>query len=316
MEIIYDIYNTKIKDECHATIGVFDGVHAGHQAIIKQMMTLVDFCHRKSMVITFDKFPIKAFMPEFQPQLLTTLNEKIQLIEQLGVDYLVVLPFTKEMGMLTAREFMEQILKDRLNVKMLYTGYDNRFGRGREEGYDDYVRYGKELGIKVVEGIELQYKGYEDPVCSTVIRQMIEKGDVHHAAAMLTRNYQLSGTVTQGEHIGTGLGFPTANLQPDDAEKMIPLPGVYIVWASIDGGERMQAMMNIGTRPTFNGHQTTLEVNILDFDGDLYGKRLTVGFIVRLRDEEHFESAESLVAQLEKDKEITRNVFKEIEKTK
>ena len=316
MEIIYDIYNTKIQDDCTATIGVFDGVHAGHQQIIKQMMLMVRLKRYKSMVITFDKFPIKAFLPEFQPQLLTTLDEKIQLIEQLGVDYLVVLPFTKEMGMLTAREFMEQILKEHLNVKTLYTGYDNRFGRGREEGFDDYVRYGKELGIHVVEGKQLQYADYDDPVCSTVIRQMIERGDVDDAAAMLTRNYQLSGTVTQGEHIGTSLGFPTANLQPDDAEKIIPLPGVYIVWASIDDIERMPAMMNIGNRPTFNGQQTTLEVNILDFDGDLYGKRLTVSFIIRLRNEECFMSPDALVAQLVKDKELVRKVFKEIEKSK
>ncbi len=316
MEIIRNIEKTRMLLKSVATIGVFDGVHAGHQQVINRVVSDAKFHHLASMVITFDRHPRQLFDPQFRPQLLTTQQEKEQEIERLGVDFLVVLPFTKEMAALSARDFMAQILKERLNVKMLQVGYDNRFGHDSTEGIDDYRRYGDELGIMVYKGIRLDFQGYHIPVCSSNIRSLIaEEGEVDTANMFLGRNYELSGKVMPGEHIGHQLGFPTANLEPDDPFKVIPASGVYGVWATVgDSQKPLPAMMNIGTRPTFDGRNRTLEVNIFDFDGDLYGQTVRISFLFRLREERKFESPEALVAQLQKDKEQVLYILNKVEK--
>jgi riboflavin kinase/FMN adenylyltransferase len=293
--------------KCAATIGVFDGVHAGHQQVIKRLISDAGFHHLASMVITFDRQPRQLFAPQFHPQLLTTQEEKERELERLGVDFLVVLPFTKEIASLSAHDFMAQILKEKLNVKILQIGYDNRFGHDRTEGFDDYVRYGQELGIRVYRGIKVSFQGYDMAVCSSNIRSLLsEDGDVETAAVLLERPYQLSGKVMPGEHIGHQLGFPTANLEPDDPFKLVPATGVYAVLATISGHQEPRpAMMNIGTRPTFDGRNRTLEVNILDFNGDLYGHTMLITFVARLREERKFESPEALVQQLKTDREAT-----------
>ena len=315
MEIIRNIEKTRMLLKSVATIGVFDGVHAGHQQVINRVVSDAKFHHLASMVITFDRHPRQLFDPQFRPQLLTTQQEKEQEIERLGVDFLVVLPFTKEMATLSARDFMAQILKERLNVKMLQVGYDNRFGHDSTEGIDDYRRYGDELGIMVYKGIRLDFQGYHVPVCSSNIRSLIaEEGEVDTANMFLRRNYELSGKVMPGEHIGHQLGFPTANLEPDDPFKVIPASGVYGVWATVgDSQKPLPAMMNIGTRPTFDGRNRTLEVNIFDFDGDLYGQTVRISFLFRLREERKFESPEALVAQLQKDKEQVLYILNKVE---
>lgn len=310
MEIISDLTQAMNMPECAATIGVFDGVHVGHQFVIRQMMDDAQQLGYKSMVITFDRLPQQLFVPDFQPQLLTTLDEKCRLIETLGVDYLVVLPFTHEMASLTAREFMAQVLQQRLGVKVLRTGYDNRFGRGRSEGFADYVYFGRELGIDVRQATEKDIEGFSDAVSSSLIRRLlVDDGRVADARRLLTRAYQLKGRVVNGEHIGTGLGYPTANIELENSDKLLPQAGVYAVWASVEDGQRMPAMMNIGCRPTFNGQRQTLEVNILDFSGNLYGRTLTIGFVERVRSEQRFASSEELIAQLESDKAFVRNIF-------
>ena len=329
MEIIRNIEKTRMVVKCAATIGVFDGVHAGHRQVIKHLVSTARFPHLASMVITFDRQPRQLFDPEFRPQLLTTQEEKEREIERLGVDFLVVLPFTKEMASLSARDFMAQILKEKLNVKSLQIGYDNRFGHDRTEGFDDYRRYGQELGINVYQGIKLSFQNYDFAICSSNIRSLLaDDGDIETATVMLEHPYQLSGKVMPGEHIGHQLGFPTANLQPDDPFKLIPASGVYAVWAQVadqttpnrrllhedaiaySGGE-LPAMMNIGTRPTFDGRNRTLEVNIFDFDGDLYGQTVIITFVARLREERKFESPEALVWQLKADKERVIRVLRE-----
>lgn len=313
MEILYDIYGTKIVPECAATIGVFDGVHAGHRQVIGQMKYEAQLHGYKSMVITFDKLPQQLFVPDFQAQLITTLDEKIQLLEGLGIDYVVVLPFNMQIAQLTAREFMAQILHEHLNVKALCIGYDNQFGRGRQETFGDYVEYGKALNIHVFKAMEVCPDGFDVPVSSSLIRHLItEEGKAFEASQMLNYYYTLTGRVVTGEHIGTGLGYPTANVMSDNAEKLIPADGVYAVLASIDGGEPMQAMMNIGKRPTFNGKQRTLEVNILDFKGDLYGKQVAISFVKLVRLEQHFSSADELKRQIEKDEVLIRDIFEKI----
>ena len=327
MEIIRNIEKTRMVVKCAATIGVFDGVHAGHRQVIKHLVATARFPHLASMVITFDRQPRQLFDPEFRPQLLTTQEEKEREIERLGVDFLVVLPFTKEMARLSARDFMAQILKEKLNVKSLQIGYDNRFGHDRTEGFDDYRRYGQELGINVYQGIRLSFQDYNFAVCSSNIRSLLaDDGDIETATVMLEHPYQLSGKVMPGEHIGHQLGFPTANLQPDDPFKLIPASGVYAVWAQVadqttpsrrllhedaiaySGGE-LPAMMNIGTRPTFDGRNRTLEVNIFDFDGDLYGQTVIITFVARLREERKFESPEALMAQLKEDQEQAKTIL-------
>ena len=308
MEIIRDIEKTRMVVKCAATIGVFDGVHAGHRQVIKHLVSGAQFHHLASMVITFDRQPRQLFDPQFRPQLLTTQEEKEREIERLGVDFLVVLPFTKEMAQLSARDFMAQILKEKLNVKSLQIGYDNRFGHDRTEGFDDYWRYGQELGINVYHGVKLSFQDYDFAICSSNIRSLLaDDGDIETATVMLQHAYQLSGKVMPGEHIGHQLGFPTANIEPDDPFKVIPAAGVYAVWAQImdSGGEAMPAMMNIGTRPTFEGRNRTLEVNILDFDGNLYGQTILITFVARLREERKFESPEALARQLEEDRKAT-----------
>lgn len=296
--------------ESVATIGVFDGVHAGHQLLIGMVK---DEAHRtglSSMVITFDRHPRQLFDPTFRPQVLTTLEEKQAIVESLGIDVFVVLPFTKEFAELTAHVFMQKVLHQQLNVKTLITGYDNRFGRNRSEGFEDYVRYGKEMGMKVLRGKAAMIADRNITISSSVIRQLLsEEGKVEQMPRYLTRNYQLSGEVTPGEHIGRQLGFPTANLEPLCAEKLLPASGAYAVWATLMDGQRRAAMMNIGTRPTFKGKQQTLEVNILDYEANLYGQILTISFVARLREERKFDSPEALVNQLKKDQEQVKKIL-------
>lgn len=305
MEIIY---LNRLQERCSAgvaTIGVFDGVHRGHQLLIGKVVEQARQVRKPSTVITFDRTPRQVLDPSFHPQLLTTLAEKEAIIASLGVDHLVVLPFTREMAGLSAQAFMEQVLRDQLNVEVLITGYDNRFGHDRAEGFEDYVRYGEQLGIQVLRGdVELMNDG-QRAVSSSVIRELLAvEGRVDLMPDCLTRYYQLQGKVMPGEHIGHQLGYPTANLETDHPDKLIPAPGAYAVWAMIDGEETPRAaMMNIGNRPTFHGNRQTLEVNILDFEGDLYGQTVSITFVKRLREERKFDSVEALVAQLQKDKE-------------
>ena len=309
MEIIVDIDVTKQLPGCIATIGVFDGVHRGHQHLISMVTAQAERCGAASMVITFDRQPRQVFDATFQPQVLSTLDEKRDYVEQLGVDYLVVLPFTRQLAELSAQQFMQQILHDKLNVQTLITGYDNRFGHNRAEGFDDYVRYGREMGMQVMRGDAEMMTDGEQAVSSSVIRQLLSDGRVEMMPDCMNRYYQLSGRVASGEHIGTGLGFPTANIEPSDPNKMVPASGVYAVWASIGSGNKMPAMMNIGTRPTFEGHRITLEVNILGFAGDIYGQTVTIDFVARLREERRFDTPEALVAQLEDDKRQVEQIL-------
>ena len=295
---------------CVATIGCFDGVHLGHRLLIDMVMQKAKEKGLLSAVITFDRQPREVFDPDFRPQLLSTQREKTEVIASLGVDLLVILPFTKELANLSAQAFMQQILHDRLNVSVLIVGYDHRFGHNRTESFDDYVRYGKALGIEVLRGDVAYFPREEKAVSSSVIRQLLTEGMVEMMQEILARPYSLTGKVVQGEHIGHELGFPTANLEVDDPNKMIPAAGVYAVWA-VNGSERQAAMMNIGMRPTFHGKQQTLEVHILNNKvGDMYGQTLTVEFVARLRSERRFNTREALTEQLRQDREKTLSCLK------
>ena len=276
-----------------ATIGMFDGVHRGHQFVLQHVADEARQRGLQSMAITFDKSG---------PQTLTPLDQKRLLLTKTGIDRIEVLMFNEALKQMTAREFMEQELRDRLNVKVLLTGYDNRFGHNRTEDFDDYVRYGKELGIEVISLPPAPSKERGDIVSSSLIRKLIADGDIHKANELLGNPYTILGRVEHGEHIGTKLGYPTANLVLVDKCQLIPSAGVYAVKIRLENSvEWKHGMMNIGMRPTFDGQHQTLEVNVFRLKENLYGQQLQVAFIERLRGEQRFDSIEALKSQLRED---------------
>ena len=284
-----------------ATIGFFDGVHIGHCHLINMLKKVARERGVEACVITFDRHPRQVVQPEWCPEMLTTLEEKTQLLEATGIDRCEVLHFDREMANQSAHDFMLHTLKEKMGVSILVTGYDNRFGHNRSEGFEDYVRYGKEIGIEVIKGEELT--DGSNNVSSSSIRRMLKEGRIEDATRCLGREYQLTGTVVGGEHIGRTIGFPTANIRPDDSSKLIPANGVYAVdvWSQAGDINRERAMLNIGTRPTFNGTATTIEVHIPHFAGNLYGSTLSIAFLRKIREERKFDSPEALVEQLNKD---------------
>ena len=312
---------------CVATIGAFDGVHRGHQCLLEQVRHIADARGLDAVAITFGTSPKRVLgMPE-APQL-STLAERTALLRQMGMDDVVLLNFTPQMAAMTARDFMQQVLKEQLHVKVLVIGYDHRFGCGRSEGFDDYVNYGHEMGIEVIRGEACLDNG--EPVSSTRIRQLLKMGQVDEAALLLGHRYMLHGKVVGGYREGRKMGFPTANLYVDDMAKLIPADGVYAVYANVvnnanesedyKGDEdnfpsatfdfQLVGMLNIGYRPTLNnGQERSIEVHILDFQGDLYGKTVAVEFAHYLRGECTFGSVEELTEQLQKDKERVKQLL-------
>lgn len=299
---------------CVATIGFFDGVHRGHQFLIEDVKEEAKKRGLKSLVITFDKHPRQVLQQTYQPQLLTTLEEKLHLLTLTGIDDVYVLHFTKEMAALTAREFMEQVLRDKLNVKKLVIGYDNRFGHNRAEGFEDYVRYGKELGIEVLRARPFEIYGVK--VSSSIVRAFLNGGEVEMAAKCLGRPFILEGKVVKGFQEGRKMGFPTANLATEEG-LLIPADGVYATEVKIKAsplpppieGGWLKAMTNIGNRPTFHGTKRTIETNIFDFDKDIYDYQIAVKFLKKIRDEKMFGNERELAGQLKKDKEEIKKIY-------
>ena len=266
---------------------MFDGVHCGHQFVLQHVVDEARQRGLQSMAITFDKSG---------PQKLTPLDQKRLLLTKTGIDRIEVLTFNDALKQMTAREFMQQELRDRLGVKVLLTGYDNRFGHNRTEGFDDYVRYGQELGIEV---LQLPQEG---EISSSIIRQLVAEGAISKANQLLGNPYTILGSVEHGEHIGTKLGYPTANLVLVDDCQLIPATGVYAVKIRMENSvEWKHGMMNIGMRPTFDGQSQTLEVNVFRLKENLYGQQLQVAFFERLRGEQRFDNIEALKAQLQQD---------------
>ena len=308
MRTFYLNDNESLPHNTVATIGFFDGVHRGHQHLIKMVMDTARAQGTESMVITFAMHPRQVLDDSFQPKLLTFPDEKMIRLSLTGVDNCVVLPFDREMAAMTAREFMEQVLRDKLGVTTLIMGYDNRFGHGRKEGFDDYVAYGQELGIQVVRATALQCDGQS--VSSSLIRQMIIDGDIEKANQLLGYAYTLVGCVVEGFQQGRKLGFPTANLDISGREKIIPAAGVYAVRARVeDQMEMKRAIMNIGTRPTLDDGAQSIETHIINYDADLYGERLVVAIDARLREERRFEHVGLLVAQMREDVRMANELF-------
>lgn len=289
---------------CVATIGFFDGVHRGHQYLIGQVCDEARRRQAAACIVTFDEHPRRTLAADFQPRLLTTLDEKLPLLADAGAEACCVLHFDRDMAALNAADFMRSHLKERLHAVALIIGYDHRFGAGREEGFPHYVRYGKQLGIDVIHARPYEAAGIT--VSSSATRRFLAAGNVEMAALCLGRPYSLAGEVVTGRQVGRQLGFPTANIVPDSPQKIIPAGGVYAARCTVDG-KSYGAMVNIGTRPTFDTDgSTTIETHLLDFTGDLYGRRLRLDFVARLREERRFEQPGQLRQQLEADAQAAR----------
>ena len=292
-----------------ATIGFFDGVHIGHRYLIDQVKELAQSSSLPSAVITFPIHPRKVMQTDYQPALLCGYDEKIAQLNTTGVDYCISLDFTKEMSQLSAREFMQKILKDRINVDTLVIGYDHRFGHNREDGFEEYEQYGKEIGIRVVKAKEYD----KEYVSSSLIRTLLKEGDVKRVSHLLSYNYTISGKIIEGFKVGRTIGFPTANIEVWERYKVIPAFGVYAVYAHVED-KRYNAMLYIGNRPTLqNGAQISIEVNLFDFDGNLYNKELTAEFLEFVRGDEKFKSIDILRKQIHEDKLNVINILKNIE---
>ncbi len=302
METIRINADTKPGAPLAATIGFFDGVHIGHRHLIGQVEDVARQQGLRPAVITFDRHPRQVVKSDHHPMLLSTFSEKLRLLDGVGVDLCAVLPFNEAAAAMSAHDFMLDVLARRLGVRTLVIGYDNRFGHNRSEGFDDYAAFGREMGISVVKANPLLVNGVA--ISSSVVRSLLQEGEVDLAAQCLGRHYAIGGTIVHGKHIGTGLGFPTANLRPDSPDKLVPANGVYAVEARIDGDDTPHAaVMNIGTRPTFCGTETTLEAHLLNFQGDIYGQGMAISFVARLRAERKFRSGTELANQLRRDAE-------------
>jgi len=283
------------------TIGTYDGVHLGHRAIISTLVSDAKSRGLRSVVITFEPHPRLVLgktngSPIF---LLSTLEEKLSALESLGVDCVIVIHFTKEFSETSAETFVEEVLVEKIGLAEIVIGYDHMFGKNRGGSFETLVRLAEKHHFAVRQIPE--QKVDEHHLSSTAIRRFLESGDIENANKLLGAPYQLSALVIEGDRRGRTIGFPTANLLPPTA-KLIPKIGVYAVEVEV-GEKRYRAMMNIGTRPTVQTQSgVSLEVHLLDFNGDLYGKTLTVRFLTRLRDEQKFSSLDALKAQLERDK--------------
>ena len=295
----------KVKDESLkriATIGSFDGVHRGHRCLLDQVRHIADERHMEAMAVTFNISP-KQVLRKSDIPLLTSLEERVERLHKAGMDEVAILNFTREMATMTAREFMQRVLHEQLGVTVLVIGYDHRFGHNRSESFDDYVRYGLEMGIEVIRG-EACIEG-DEAVSSTRIRECLTQGKVTEAAHLLGYEYQLCGKVVGGYQVGRKIGFPTANINVEECNKLIPADGVYVVRVSLSTLNTQHiGMLNIGHRPTVNnGTERSVEVHIIGFEGNLYGQSLCIEFVERLRDERSFNSLDELTTQLVSDRE-------------
>ena len=286
------------------TIGTFDGVHIGHQKIIERLNQIKELKNERSVILTFFPHPRRVLDHSQDIRMLTTMEEKIKLLDRFGLDHLIIEPFTREFSRLSALDFVRDILVNKLHIRKLVIGYDHRFGKNREGNFDQLTEYGELYGfdVEMITAQEIQNVS----VSSTKIRRAIENGDMHTANTYLGYNYLLTGPVIKGQGIGRKINFPTVNLEIEESYKLIPKNGVYTVRASFDA-TRVFGIMNIGFRPTVGGTARTIEIHLLDYEGDLYGKRLQVEVLHRIRDEKKFRDITELSEEIRKDEMTARS---------
>jgi riboflavin kinase/FMN adenylyltransferase len=283
------------------TIGIFDGVHKGHLKIIETVKQRATEKNGESVVLTFWPHPRVILYPEKEIKLLSALDEKIELITKTGIDHLVVISFTIEFSKLSVEEFIQKVLIEKIGIVHFVIGFDNHIGHNREGGFEVIKKYGEKYNF----GVEQLNAVFVDSerISSSNIRNALEQGNIEKTAMFLGYRYFITGHVVRGKNIGRQLGFPTANIQPGD-HKIIPAVGVYAVLVTFEG-KKYQGMLNIGYRPTFEQTPVnkTIEVHIIDFEGDLYNKEISVTFVSRIRDEKKFKGIDELTAQLNRDKQ-------------
>ena len=308
---IYKINDISLLEGATAvTVGMFDGVHVGHRHILTTLQQTADRLNLTPVVVTFDQHPRQVLnMDKASSFRVNTNEERYALLESCGVREVAEVHFTLESAQLSACEFLEQVLFRQLGAKALVLGYDNMFGNRQRNDFDRLPALAERLGVTLVVDTAVLHGGIE--VSSTQVRKSLLKGDVRSAAQMLNYNYRLWGTVVKGRQVGRTLGFPTANVCLDDATKVMPADGVYAVRVTLPDSKGTQriGMANFGGQPTFGLDKPVFEVNIFDYDGDLYGQVLTVEFADRVRDVCKFGSVQELVAQLATDRDAVRKMF-------
>jgi len=280
------------------TVGTFDGVHRGHWTVLREIRDRAEATGRRSVLVTFDPHPLRILRPEQAPLNLTTPVEKKEILAESGLDWAVFVSFTEALSRYEPARFVREVLVDRLRVEELVIGYDHGFGRGRSGDADTLRAIGAELGFGVAVVPPVSVSG--DAVSSSRIREAVAAGNVEEAAACLGRPYSLRGVVVRGDGRGKGLGFPTANLMVPSGEKLVPAPGIYAVRGVTRAGTHAGAL-HLGPRPTFQGSPPTIELHLIDFEGDLYGEQVRVDFVEYLREVRPFASVAALVAQMRED---------------
>ncbi|MDE2998553.1 MAG: bifunctional riboflavin kinase/FAD synthetase [Gemmatimonadota bacterium] len=289
------------------TVGTFDGVHRGHRAVIEAVIALARARSGSAVAVTFDPHPRAVIHPDDPPVVLTSMHEKRQRLEAAGIDVLAVIPFTRPVQMMSPEAFVSTYLVKYLDAKVVVLGYDHGFGKGRSGDPETMRTLGRRFGFDVT--IVPPTMAGEGPVSSSRLRDMIRGGRIDEAREMLGGGYPVSGRVAHGDGRGRTLGYPTANIVTDDAMKLLPPDGVYAAKAFVP--EPYAAVVNLGVRPTFNGKSRLFEAHLLDFSGDLYGRRVSLELVNRLRDERRFSSTEALISQIHKDGQRARDILGE-----
>ena len=305
MEVFHGIEAVQKKFKNPAiTIGNFDGVHMGHQALFQRVKQWAGELNGESIVVTFDPHPLEVLFPEKAPLFITSHRQKLDLIARCGIDATIVIPFDHEFSQMSAREFVKVILVDKIGTRAIVVGHDYRFGHSRVGDIPFLRKLGQQYGfeVEIVTAIKMNHT----PVSSTSIRRMIAKGDVSEANRLLGRPFEVGGIVIEGRKRGVKLGFPTANIRMQGVAS--PRTGVYVIEAEVDG-KTYEGAANLGYNPTFGDAELSLEAHLFDFNQDIYGKYITIRFIDRLRDEKRFSGPEELRAQIQKDIDTARKIL-------
>jgi riboflavin kinase/FMN adenylyltransferase len=307
MKIFRKIEEIKISQDSVLTVGSFDGIHLGHQKILDELQHQSQSCDCQEVLVTFHPHPKQVLSSSENPriELLTPLDEKIQILEKFGLPVVLIIPFTKEFSKMAYQEFVKDVLLEKLKMKKMVIGYDHAFGRNREGHANQLRQLGMTYNFEVT--VMEPHKVDQEIASSSRIRQLLLEGEIQLANHLLGRKYSLIGIVEEGESRGTELGFPTANLRLQNHNKLIPRKGVYAVDVSFQGN-LFKGMMNIGHRPTFNFDPLTLEVHIFNFSGLIYGTQLEVYFKKFIREEKKFSNKIELKNQILRDKEICKEI--------
>ncbi len=310
MNVFNSVQSFKFAKKTIVTLGTFDGMHIGHQAILNKLKLQKKIYGYETLVLTFFPHPRMVLKTDHQISLLNTINERVKLIDHFGIDHLVVQEFTHDFANLSAEEFVKTILVDQFNIGKIIIGYDHRFGKNRSADIHDLIEFGKKyhFDVEQISAEELN----DVSVSSTKIRNALNVGNVALAKTYLGYPYMVSGTVVSGKQLGRTIGYPTANIQVAEDYKLIPAIGVYVVGVTVKGKD-YYGMLSVGTNPTVGGTEKTVEVYIFDFNDTIYDEEITVRFLTKIRDEENFGSIDLLIEALKNDEVFSRNFLSNID---